>query len=308
MDTDADRPSTVESVWIVGHDGSEHSRHAALWATRHAPGRTDEVRLVTAWHVPADTYLPAHGAYIANLPDDLESAAATSVAELADALRASTPVPVTSAVAYGGGARSLLGSAPADGIIVVGARGRGGFARLLLGSTSTQVATHSSVPVVVVPADAPIDDVQRLLVAVDGSTNSLAAYEWALRFARPGAQVDSVHVRELPFFVADSVSVELTEDPTPDEVALRRSLHDLATTVGSEVTTTHHVVEGQVRQELRRRAADADLLVMGARGHGAISSAILGSVCTWLLHHLHIPMAVVPAVEDAPEDEGAEAD
>jgi nucleotide-binding universal stress UspA family protein len=44
-------------------------------------------------------------------------------------------------------------------------------------------------------------------------------------------------------------------------------------------------------------AESSDLLVMGARGHGAVSSILLGSVSSWLIHHAERPMVVVPDTE-----------
>ena len=301
MDTSNVHSQSTESVWIVGYDGSENSRHAALWAANHAGGRIDELRLVTAWHVPADVYLPAPGPYLANLPDDLEAGALQHVTELADAIRPMAKVDITATTAFGGAARCLIDSAPPGGAIIVGSRGRGGFARLLLGSTSTQVDTHAASPTIVVPMEAPIERAERLLVAVDGSANSLAAFDWAVRFARPGDRVESVFVRDLSRLAAQAERFDPSE-PTDSEFELRRLLERRAADTAPAIDIHHKTVEGSVRHELRRHAADADLLVMGARGHGAIGAALLGSVSTWLLHHLCRPMAVVPAPAERDDD------
>ena len=49
-----------------------------------------------------------------------------------------------------------------------------------------------------------------------------------------------------------------------------------------------------LKERVESGTADADLLVMGASGRGAVSSAVLGSVSNWLLHHVVTPMVVVP--------------
>ena len=64
-------------------------------------------------------------------------------------------------------------------------------------------------------------------------------------------------------------------------------------------------VEGAARPELQRMSESADMLVMGERGHGAIGAALLGSVSTWLLHHVHVPIVIVPA-HDKHEQSGDE--
>jgi len=60
------------------------------------------------------------------------------------------------------------------------------------------------------------------------------------------------------------------------------------------VTLEREFVRGTPRSALAAQAEHADLVVVGARGHGAVGAALLGSVSTWLLHHLHRPIAVVP--------------
>ena len=62
------------------------------------------------------------------------------------------------------------------------------------------------------------------------------------------------------------------------------------------VTLEREFVRGTPRSALAEQAEKADLVVVGARGHGAVGAALLGSVSTWLLHHLHRPVAVVPLI------------
>ena len=62
------------------------------------------------------------------------------------------------------------------------------------------------------------------------------------------------------------------------------------------VTLEREFVRGTPRPALAAQGEHADLVVVGARGHGAVGAALLGSVSTWLLHHLHRPIAVVPLI------------
>jgi nucleotide-binding universal stress UspA family protein len=59
-------------------------------------------------------------------------------------------------------------------------------------------------------------------------------------------------------------------------------------------------IEGGSTQVLLDQSADADLLVVGARGHGGFIGLVLGSVSDQCTRHAHIPVVVVPALEEKP--------
>ena len=85
-------------------------------------------------------------------------------------------------------AAALVQEAETSELLVVGSRGRGGFAGLLLGSTSTSVAMHAACPVVVVrgiedEAAVPASSSRHVIVGVDGSKLSDAALEFAFHAA-----------------------------------------------------------------------------------------------------------------------------
>jgi nucleotide-binding universal stress UspA family protein len=294
--------------WVVGVDGSECSRHAALWATAHADGRAAELQLNTTWSIPTSTAMGPMGAMgplvVGESFEALEQSAQTIVHELADQLGSMTEVPVTCSVGQGGAASTLLDAASHSDLLVVGSRGRGGFARLVLGSTSTQCATHSTVPVVVIPSDAPLDPATSIVVAVDGSPNSDSALQWAVDFAAPGSTITCVSVW-------DPTPIALGADQyvLPDAIGLAREQFEnifsraMDTIDRTDIEVRQEFVEGRARATLEKLASDADLLVMGARGHGAISAAVLGSVSTWLLHHVRRPMVIVPHVTTTRADD-----
>jgi nucleotide-binding universal stress UspA family protein len=165
----------------------------------------------------------------------------------------------------------------------------------LLGSTSTQCATHASVPTIVVPGDASPGAVGTILVGCDGSPNSMTALRWAIEFASPGSTVVVV-------WVWDATPLAVGADafffPDASDLAAER-FHYLVDTVvhqarAGDVTIEREFVRGTPRSALATQAENADLVVVGARGHGAVGAALLGSVSTWLLHHVHRPIAVVP--------------
>jgi nucleotide-binding universal stress UspA family protein len=289
----------VVGTWIVGLDGSACSTNAMEWAAVNATGRATAVELVTAWQTPVVGAYPMASPVAIPIDDDeLRDAAAHDVAAVAADLDAKLDVPVTATVGHGGPAQVLLEASESASVLVVGSRGRGGFARLLLGSTSTQCATHATVPTIVVPADVEPKRAERLLVGLDGSPNSMVALRWAVRFAAPGGTV-------LVDWVWDATPLAVGADafffPDASDLAVERFHHLVDSVTGlareCDVTLEREFVRGTPRTELSARAEHADLVVVGARGHGAVGAALLGSVSTWLLHHVHRPVAVVPLAQ-----------
>jgi nucleotide-binding universal stress UspA family protein len=211
-------------------------------------------------------------------------------------------LPVEAYVGRGGPAEVLLAASQAADLLVVGSRGRGGFARLILGSTSTQCATHATVPTVVVPADVHPVAARRILVGFDGSANATAALRWAVRFAAPGSTV-------VVAWVWDATPLAVGADafffPDASDLAVERFNHLVEPfeddAVGARITLEREFLRGTPRAALSGQADDVDLVVLGARGHGAVGSALLGSVSTWILHHVHRPVAVVPLDLAVPE-------
>jgi len=288
--------------WIVGVDGSDCSRTALEWAVVNAPGRATAIHLVTAWQPPIYGLDPTSGPLV--LPYDIDALRAAThddVGRLAAETRSRTDVPVEPIVMHAGAAAALLDASAHGALIVVGNRGRGGFARLLLGSTSTQCAAHARIPTAVVPTGTRAGAARRLLVGLDGSTNSLAALHWALHFAAPGTTIDVTWVWE-----ASVLAVGADEHFFPDasETAEARFEHLMdEVTSGPDaggVTIERNFVRGRPRAALATAAEHVDLVVVGARGYGAVGAALLGSVTTWMLHHVDKPVVVVPDGADEP--------
>ena len=308
-DVKTDAPGTSETVerdegrWIVGIDGSDCASNALRWAIKHAPGRATDLELVTAWQSPVVGAYPMSSPAAVLTFDDIElrDRAGADTERLAESCRSELDLPVEAFVGRGGPAEVLLAAAYTGGLLVIGSRGRGGFARLLLGSTSTQCATHAHVPTVVVPGDVDPVDSRRILVGFDGSANSMAALRWAVDFAAPGSTVVVVWVWDATplavgsdaFFFPDASDLAAERfhhlvEPL-DEVAIQR-----------RIVLEREFIRGTPRSALASEADGVDLVVLGARGHGAVGSALLGSVSTWILHHVHRPVAVVPLDDDPP--------
>jgi len=129
---------------VVGVDGSEHSVAALRSAAKLARLTDATIEAVAAWSFPISiTPLPIDW----SPRDDAESLAGAALDEVFGAVRLST---VSLLVQEGSPARVLIEAAEGADYLVVGSRGHGGFAGLLLGSVSAQCAEHASCPVLVV--------------------------------------------------------------------------------------------------------------------------------------------------------------
>ena len=145
----------------------------------------------------------------------------------------------------------------------------------------------------------------RIVVGVDGSTHSLGALRFALSEARlRDAKVVAVHVPHLPVTPVVGAPAFVIGDP-PDlaqsvEEAAAKIFDDMLAEVGSEaadVEVERVVTRGGVAHELVKAAEDADLLVLGSRGHGGFMGLLLGSVSHQCVHHATCPVVIVPGGE-----------
>ncbi len=132
---------------IVGVDASDHATRALRWALEEARVRGAEVEVVHAVHQPDIAAMPA----VLPMPthEQLEEAGHQVVDELLAEVD-TQDVTVTRDVRSGGAAGVICRRAEDADLVVVGARGLGGFRGLLLGSVTQQVVAHSPKPVVVV--------------------------------------------------------------------------------------------------------------------------------------------------------------
>lgn len=138
---------------VVGYDGSDEARAALAWGLDEAKLRGAKLRVVHAWSLtPMAVGSMGPGAFpSANDIGALESASRELLTSAVDELAASNPdVPIEHELVRGGAAQALLAAAGDAELLVVGSRGHGGFAGLLLGSVSHQCASHAPCPVVIV--------------------------------------------------------------------------------------------------------------------------------------------------------------
>ena len=135
---------------LVGMDGSPTSRAALRWAADEAEQHGAEVKAMMAW-APVLPPVSVSGAAPRDIPaHPREVAADELVRTITDELGENPPVRVQPVVKEGNPAKVLIEASTDADLLVVGSRGYGGFAGLLLGSVSQQVAAHAECTVVVV--------------------------------------------------------------------------------------------------------------------------------------------------------------
>ncbi len=151
---------------VVGVDGSAGSAEALSWALAEARLRKSPLRAVHAWMFgyaggTVDGYPSLGGSLdpygsLGIDPGDLHRAAEGLLDRaLADAGADTDGVEIDRQVVQGSAAEALLTAVDENDLLVVGSRGHGGFAELLLGSVSQQCVHHAPCPVVVVHSQKP---------------------------------------------------------------------------------------------------------------------------------------------------------
>lgn len=290
----------VQRRIVIGVDGSERALPALIFAAREATLRDAALDVVCVWHVPVTLY-----PHMVTLdPEPFEAAAGEVLGRAAvDAHSAAPGIALRTHLVRGDAAVQLTELAEGADLLVVGSRGRGGFAGLLLGSVSRRCLHLGTSPVAVVPVAWPTTEpgsgTRRIVVGVDGSESSAAAMQWAYDEAvLRSASIEVVHAFEYPHMVSPVGSI-VTLDP----IEMRRSSEALLEMMTSRLlladTDAPHVgrkaMVGPAAGALVEIAQGADLLVVGARGMGALKRIVLGSVSQQCAHHTPCPIVVVRA-------------
>jgi nucleotide-binding universal stress UspA family protein len=139
---------------VVGVDGSEGANRALEFAVAEAALRGARLRVVSAWHIPAEIFsgyvVPASDTF--DTFDTFREGTERIVSEaVATVQRLHPDIECEGAAIEGQPAEVLIQQAADASLLVVGNRGLGGFSSLLLGSVSQQVVHHTPCPVVVIP-------------------------------------------------------------------------------------------------------------------------------------------------------------
>jgi len=146
----------------------------------------------------------------------------------------------------------------------------------------------------------------RIVVGIDPSPSGAAALEWALREAvATGVALHAVRAWS-PSAYAMEAYVYASPDVAPMESAKAQAEADDQLKLAAErvpgsdtIACTAVAVLGAASQVLVEQAKDSVMVVVGSRGHGALSRAVLGSVSSAVLHHAAVVVAIVPEPRDS---------
>jgi nucleotide-binding universal stress UspA family protein len=196
--------------------------------------------------------------------------------------------------------QALVEASSDASMLVVGTRGRGGFASLLLGSVSTGCVHHAKVPVVVIDDIGGLPGCGDVVVGVDDSKGAAAALWWAASEAgRLGVRLTVVHGRENQDAMPPGGLAFSELHRTEFLASAQRLMVDMVDQ--AKAGLEHPPAEVELRpveltapEALLHEAKGAGLLVVGSRGRGGFAGLILGSVSQQCVHHAPCPVAVIP--------------
>lgn len=288
---------------LIGYDGSEASKRALRWALEEADRWKVDVTVLNA-EFPDLVHNGTGMAYYDPAVDPRLDRGDELLSEAAALAETWAPgVKVNRLLATTGPAIALLDSMDDASMVVVGSRGHNALHKFLIGSTSLHVATHGSVPVVVLREYETTDDgpeAGRVVVGVDASGSSSEALRCAFEEAQlRGAGLTAIRAWHSDYLEARGPRVGAMPVPLNTDLIVEEETADLAREVHEwaakfpEVDVRQRAVPGRAADVLVEEARGADLLVIGSRGRGGFRSLLLGSVGHAVIRHATGPVMIV---------------
>ena len=135
---------------------------------------------------------------------------------------------------------------------------------------------------------------RRIVVGVDGSASSVLALRWAARQAEmTGATIEAVYTWAYPVASGWTTYPTVDWNPAEDGEKLLTAAIDLVFGSQRPAGLQLLVREGGAAQILLSQSQDAEMLVVGSRGHGGFAGLLLGSVSAHCAEHARCPVLVV---------------
>lgn len=288
------------STYVVGIDATDEQHAALEWACGVA-GDADRILAVHAWEIPVVTgYETVAAVDTTAIADASNEFLAAVVAERADAR-------VTGRVVSGHPGKAIadvVDEVAGDGGGVTAVVGHAGSSKvgLLVGSTANFVIRNARCSTVVVRGELRLP-VRRVVVGADEPADgqpdepSVAALRWALSLPGP-ERIEVHHAAFVPGVSAGPVATAAVE--SEDEIAvldqqLRETIADAvdeSTRAASSAEIVPIVTGGTGAFDLIEASRDADLVVVGTRGHSGLRDLITGSTTLEVTAHAHCPVVV----------------
>ncbi|MGP4028765.1 universal stress protein [Actinomadura sp. 3N407] len=276
---------------VVGTDGSGESDRAVEWAAAEAVLRRRPLRIVHAvesWPFKAPLFAPPEKA------DGLSRAGKALLDTVAARVHERWPDLETATALVAEETPDALREQADDAFeLVMGSRGRGGFASLLLGSTSLRVASRCTVPVVIVRGD--VTDRGEVVAGVDLRRGTDAVLDHAFGAAAlRGARLRIVHAWQMPTTLIDAGYTAEEEEEAGRRLRGRLvAAYDPHRREYPQVEVVDEVVLKHPVTALTNPSRDARLLVAGAHER-RWNAPRLGSTSHGLIHHAQCPVVIVP--------------
>ena len=279
---------------VVGVDGSGSGYRAVEWAAAEAVRRGVALRLVSAFSWTTSDHPVWHDGRVAQYRDQLLEAARHRLSRAARiAEDTGLGVETTQQVEIGAPIEVLGSEARRARLLVLGDRGLGGVAGLVLGSVAVALAARGACPVVIVRGETGNTD-GPVVVGIDGSPVSEAALAFAFDAAAVrGVALVAVHAWS-PTAVDKALEPMMDWDAVADEedAVLAERLSGWGQKY-PQITVRRSVVRDGAARALVDASRGAQLVVVGSRGRGNAAGLLLGSVSHGVLHAAQSPVAIV---------------
>lgn len=285
---------------VVGIDGSDQSYAALDAAARQSRRLGRGLHLLCAAEVLA--VAPHELGWAPGFEDDVIQGSERMLDQAREHVLAQHPdLDITTQAMWGSPAGVLIEASKVAAAVVVGSRGRGGWAGLLIGSVSLTVAAHAHCPVVVMPhREDQVVSVQEsgpVVLGVDEANDASAAAVFAFRQAAAlGVPVQAVHTWVLGFeegAVPTDPGSEAMKSMQSRQLTLIDATLAQAKLDYPDVPVEVDIVRGKASAVLAERSKTASLVVVGSRGRGGFAGLLLGSTSRALLQSTASPIAVV---------------
>jgi nucleotide-binding universal stress UspA family protein len=279
---------------VVGVDGSEESLRAVEWAALEARRHSSALRIVSAPAQVPRIHVPSVS------PEEMACALRGTAARALDAAitrceEVAPELPLTTGLLSGPSALAVAESGAGASMLVVGARGAGGFAAMVLGSVSRYVASRASSPVVVVREESMAVH-REIAVGVRDPRDTGAALAFAFaEAALRDADLVAVHTwywhPAAPHRPAGDDLDRISAEAASRLAAALREWREKY----PGVRVRQDVIHGHPARVLASYSTRADLVVLGRHNHPDGQGPGIGSVQHVVLDHAHGPVAVIPS-------------